>query len=98
MHIIRSLYAVARHEMEELAGGSSSGAIESASNLQDARRAFILLATELSTQFSLGYYPTNKSHDGKYRSIRVEVHGTDGRTKVHAREGYYALKEVRSNQ
>src|SRR5882762_3109986 len=63
-----------------------------AASLQDARAAFALVATEIGTQYSLGYYPTNKARDGKFRTIRVEVQGVSDKPQVRAREGYYAPK------
>jgi hypothetical protein len=50
------------------------------------------VATEIGTQYSLGYYPTNKNRDGKFRAIRVELRGLDEKAQVRAREGYYAPK------
>ncbi len=90
MDISRRLYALARGEMRDLAR-STGGQNFSASSLQEARAAFAQVANEIGTQYSLGYYPSNKARDGRYRQIKVEVRGIkDGR--VRAREGYYAPK------
>jgi len=89
MSISRELYNLARREMNDLArvtGGRTFNAV----TLQDARAAFARVAAEIGTQYSLGYYPTNKARDGKFRSIRVEVRGVREKTTVRAREGYYA--------
>jgi Ca-activated chloride channel family protein len=53
-----------------------------------------LVHAELRTQYVLGYVPTNKSHDGKWRRIRVRLDAPQGLPKliVHAKEGYYAPK------
>lgn len=91
MQISRDLYNLARREMDELAK-SSGGKNFLAATLQDARAAFAGVATEIGTQYSLGYYPTNKARDGKFRAIRVEVQGAPARSQVRAREGYYAPK------
>jgi VWFA-related protein len=91
MHISRELYKLARREMDQLAK-ASGGRNFTAATLRDARAAFTLVATEIGTQYSLGYYPTNKTRDGKYRAIRVEVKGTPEKGQVRAREGYYAPK------
>jgi len=40
----------------------------------------------------LGYYPSNKTRDGKFRAIKVEIKGVAGKPQVRAREGYYAPK------
>jgi Ca-activated chloride channel family protein len=91
MQISRDLYNLARREMDELAK-SSGGRNFLATSLQDARAAFARVATEIGTQYSLGYYPTNKARDGKFRAIRVEVQGARDKPQVRAREGYYAPK------
>lgn len=91
MQISRDLYNLARREMNELAK-STGGKNFLAGSLQDARAAFSSVANEIGTQYSLGYYPTDKARDGKFRSIRVEVQGIQDKTQVRAREGYYAPK------
>jgi Ca-activated chloride channel family protein len=91
MQISRDLYNLARREMDELAK-TSGGRNFLAASLQDARAAFARVATEIGTQYSLGYYPTNKARDGKFRAIRVEVQGTKEKGQVRARDGYYAPK------
>jgi Ca-activated chloride channel homolog len=91
MQISRDLYNLARREMDEMAK-SSGGRNFLAASLQDARAAFARVATEIGTQYSLGYYPTNKARDGKFRTIRVEVQGAQDKAQVRARDGYYAPK------
>jgi VWFA-related protein len=92
MQISRSLYDLARREMNDLArvlGGKTFPTRD----LRDARAAFAEVATEIGTQYSLGYYPTNKTRDGRFRAIRVEVRGSNASgAQVRAREGYYAPK------
>jgi Ca-activated chloride channel family protein len=91
MQISRELYNLARREMDALAK-ASGGRNFLAVSLQDARAAFARVATEIGTQYSLGYYPTNKARDGKFRTIRVEVQGASEKAQVRAREGYTAPK------
>ncbi|MFN2454297.1 MAG: VWA domain-containing protein [Pyrinomonadaceae bacterium] len=91
MQISRDLYNLARREMDELAR-ASGGKTYVADDLRDARRAFAELARLIGTQYSLGYYSTNKARDGRFRAIRVEVRGIAGGAQVNAREGYYAPK------
>lgn len=91
MTISRDLYNVARQEMNELAK-DSGGRNFIANSLQDARAAFDRVATEIGTQYSLGYYPMNKNRDGKFRAIRVELRGLTDKAQVRAREGYFAPK------
>jgi VWFA-related protein len=91
MDISRRLYNLARQEMNELARGSG-GKNFSAATLQDARAAFAQVANEIGTQYSLGYYPSNKTRDGRFRQIKVEMRGVK-EAQVRAREGYYAPKQ-----
>jgi Ca-activated chloride channel family protein len=91
MQISRDLYNLARSEMADLAR-SSGGKAFAAADLRDARAAFAQVANEIGTQYSLGYYPTNKVRDGGFRNIRVELKGVARGAQVHAREGYYAPK------
>jgi Ca-activated chloride channel homolog len=53
-----------------------------------------LIHAELRNQYVLGYSPTNKVHDGKWRKIQVKLDPPEGLPKlsVHAKEGYYAPK------
>lgn len=92
MKISRDLYNLARNEMADLARSSGGKAFEAA-DLRDARAAFAQVANQIGTQYSLGYYPTNKARDGSFRKIRVELKGVERGAQVHAREGYYAQKE-----
>ena len=92
MSISRELYNLARREMNELAR-VSGGRSFVAATLADARAAFAKVAEDIGTQYSLGYYPTNKSRDGKYRSIKLEVRGLKDKAVIRARDGYYAPKQ-----
>jgi VWFA-related protein len=89
MEISRKLYGLARQEMNDLAR-ASGGRNFTATDLRDARAAFAQVANEIGTQYSLGYYPSNKTRDGRFRAIKVEVKGVSGGAQVRAREGYYA--------
>jgi Ca-activated chloride channel homolog len=53
-----------------------------------------LIHAELRNQYVLGYTPSNKVHDGKWRKIQVKLDPPEGLPKlfVHAKEGYYAAK------
>ncbi len=53
--------------------------------------AFDQISQELRSQYTLGYYPSNSTRDGKFRKLKVET--TDHELKVLTRKGYYAPKE-----
>ena len=90
MDISRQLYNLARREMGELAR-ATGGKNFSAASLQEASAAFAQVANEIGTQYSLGYYPSDKTRDGRFRQIKVELRGIKD-ANVRARDGYYAPK------
>src|SRR5688572_1309892 len=92
MSISRGLYNLARREMNDLAKGSGGRSFVAAT-LADARAAFARVAADIGTFYSIGYYPTNKTRDGKYRAIKLEVRGVKDKTQIRARDGYYAPKQ-----
>ncbi len=92
MSISRGLYNLARREMNDLAK-VSGGRSFVAATLADARAAFARVAADIGTLYSLGYYPTNKARDGKYRAIKLEVRGVKEKAEIRARDGYYAPKQ-----
>ena len=92
MSISRELYNLARREMDDLARVSGGRSFQAAT-LADARTAFARVAADIGTQYSLGYYPTNKARDGKFRSIKLEVKGVKEKAQIRARDGYYAPKQ-----
>ncbi len=53
-----------------------------------------LIHAELRNQYVLGYVPTNKAHDGKWRKVQVRLDAPEGlpRLLVRTREGYYSAK------
>jgi VWFA-related protein len=90
MDISRQLYNLARKEMGAMARDSGGRAF-AANNQQEAQAAFAQVANEIGTQYSLGYYPSNKTRDGRFRQIKVEMRGVK-EASVRAREGYFAPK------
>ena len=85
----KRLYWLADQEMKKLAQ-TSGGKVFPVADLREARRAFIKVAEEIGTKYSLGYYSSNEARDGKYRRIKVELKGTPTGASVRAREGYTA--------
>src|SRR5580704_7924428 len=59
--------------------------VRSEKNLE---QAFDQISEELRSQYTVGYTPTNKKHDGTYRKIKVEMKNKD--YSVLTRRGYYA--------
>jgi von Willebrand factor type A domain-containing protein len=82
-------YLLADSYLNELAN-RSGGRLHRADTLAMLPQAFAAIAAELRTQYSLGYYPTNKNRDGKYRKIQVKTTRKD--VAVRARPGYRARR------
>jgi VWFA-related protein len=68
----------------------TGGRMISVSSEKHLEEAFDQISEELRSQYTLGYYPSNNTRDGKFRKVRVET--ADHELKVLARRGYYAPK------
>jgi VWFA-related protein len=75
------------HKITEETGGRAI----SANSEKHLAEAFDQISEELRSQYTLGYYPTNAAHDGRFRKIKIDMTNHD--LKVLARKGYYAPKE-----
>jgi len=51
------------------------------------------ISTDLRTQYSIGYYPSNSKKDGSFRSVKVQVNADNRRLVARTRNGYTAPKE-----
>ena len=80
-------YATADKYLETLAE-KTGGRLLRADTLDSLPAAFAQIASELRTQYLLGYYPLNKERDERYRKIKV----TTARKNIilRARPGYLA--------
>ncbi len=87
MQINRRLYQTARREIRDMAR-NTGGRVYPVKQLQQLDPAYTQIAAELRTQYSLGYYPSNEKHDGKWRALRVEVKRSG--LIAHTRPGYRA--------
>jgi VWFA-related protein len=77
---------VARKLTDETGGRTI--VVRSEKNLE---AAFEEISEELRTQYLLSYYPTNSTHDGGFRKIKLEMANHD--QHVLTRKGYYAPKQ-----
>jgi Ca-activated chloride channel family protein len=50
------------------------------------------IGAELRNQYILGYRPSNKSHDARWRKIKIKVRTSKGlpALSIYAKTGYYA--------
>jgi Ca-activated chloride channel homolog len=81
------LYRLSRRELRTL-GERTGGRVYPVKSLSDLTGVYKQVGDELRSQYSIGYYPGNKTRDGGWRSIRVETRAP-GAT-VRARSGYWA--------
>lgn len=51
------------------------------------------ISTDLRTQYSIGYYPTNSKKDGTFRNIKVQVSAGNRRIVARTRNGYTAPRD-----
>jgi Ca-activated chloride channel homolog len=76
------------NEMTELTGGR----VFSVENLNDLPDIAAKIGAELRNQYILGYHPSNKAHDARWRKIKVKLRAPKGLPplSVYAKTGYYA--------
>ena len=87
----------ARAELKKLAEVTGAS-VHFPNNVDQCRGVMKEIAREVSQQYSLGYYPLNKTRDGKWRRIHVKVNENSGPKYVaRTRSGYYARKDEQQN-
>jgi len=75
-------------EVTELTGGR----VFDVQNVNELPDIATKIGTELRNQYILGYRPSNKSHDARWRKIKVKLRAPKGLPplSVYAKTGYYA--------
>ena len=75
-------------ELTELTGGHAF----TVRNPNELSEIATKIGTELHNQYILGYRPSNKVRDARWRKIAVKVRSRNGlqHLSVHAKKGYYA--------
>ena len=93
LEINRRLYQSARRELEQLTR-LTGGSLFDVARLSQLEAAYLQIADTLRNVYSISYYPTNDRHDGRWRSVRVEVrqNSRPGLTAT-TRPGYRASRE-----
>ena len=87
-HVPRAAYALAREQLGSIAVACGTP-LYRAARLSDLDEVYAQVVRDLSTVYSIGYRPTNKTLDGKWRSVQVQL---TKRSDLFARtkRGYYA--------
>jgi Ca-activated chloride channel homolog len=75
-------------EVTELTGGRAF----SVGNLNELPDIAAKIGTELRNQYILGYHPSNKAHDARWRKIKIKLRTPKGLPPLtaYAKTGYYA--------
>ena len=74
-------------EMRKLTEQTGGRVINVGNKFDKLREAFDQIASELRSQYNVGYTPTNLKQDGTYRKIEIK---NKQNYKIQARAGYYA--------
>jgi len=84
----RAAYATAREQLGQIATACGTP-LYKAARLSDLDTVYAQVVRDLSTVYSIGYRPTNKTLDGKWRSVEVRL---SSRSDLFARtkRGYFA--------
>lgn len=87
-HVPRAAYAQAREQLGQLASLCGT-TLYRAARLKDLDAVYTQVVRDLSTVYSIGYRPSNKTLDGKWRSVEVQL---NSRPDLFARtkRGYHA--------
>ncbi len=87
-HVPREAYSQARQQLGQIANLCGTP-LYRAERLSDLDTVYAQVVRDLSTVYSIGYSPTNKALDGKWRSVEVML---TKRSDLFARtkRGYYA--------
>ena len=78
--------------LTNLSGGRAFFSDPAFSNPAELDYYINLIHAELRNQYLLGYTPSNRARDGKWREIRVKLDPPEGFPKLsmRVRKGYYA--------
>ena len=80
-----------QHTMKQIADATGGRAFL---NRNDIDKAVTLSVEDGSTYYTLGYYPEDKSWDGKFRKLQVKLNRQEARARY--RRGYYAIDPTES--
>jgi Ca-activated chloride channel family protein len=86
-----AIYDEARDQLLTIAE-QTGGRLYSPNRIEDLSRVYAEIADDLRIQYQLGYNSTNRSQDGRWREIRVQVLNRPDAV-VRTRRGYLARTE-----
>src|ERR1700730_3662645 len=73
----------------------TGGRVFSVHDAAELFRAVTQISRELRNQYVLGYYPSNRTRDGRWRrlKIRLTTSASQEKLRLYAKKGYYAPEE-----
>ena len=77
-----------QHVLERIAG-ETGGRVMNPGKGQELRKAYVEIAEDLRSQYSIGYLPANATLDGSFRKIEIKVNQPN--LRVQSRRGYFAI-------
>lgn len=87
-HVPRAAYALAREQLAQIAAACGTPMYRAA-KLADLDKVYAQVVHDLSTVYSIGYKPTNKALDGRWRSVEVRLLQRPD-LLARTKRGYYA--------
>ena len=93
--LAKDKYRNAKYELDMLAR-ESGGVSYAPENIEDLAGVYEQIATELKSQYSLGYVSTNAVADGAWR--RLQVLSKEAGTEIRTRGGYFAPRPARRHR
>jgi Ca-activated chloride channel family protein len=81
------------HDALERISEETGGKAFFPSKVTDIHSIVSEIASELRSQYSIGYFSTNSARDGSFRRVKIELRGLDdSKRQLRYRRGYYAPK------
>lgn len=85
-------YELAMKQLQMIAD-QTGGRMYRPRRIEELSGIYSEIAKDLRIQYQVGYNPSNRAHDGRWREIRVEVKGHP-EAVVRTRKGYFARKDA----
>ncbi len=81
------------HDALERISEETGGKAFFPSKVTDIHSIVSEIASELRSQYSIGYFSSNAARDGSFRRVKIEIRGLDdSKRQLRYRRGYYAPK------
>ena len=77
-------------DMKKLTEQTGGRVINVGNKFDKLKEAFDQIASELRSQYNIGYTPTNTKQDGSFRKLEIK---SKQNYKIQARSGYYAARQ-----